>query len=252
MMIALLTRLTLLLRRFRLNNAEATELQQPAMLSMLHTRVLLVHLSSLLHRSSSPNEGANESQQPSTPSGLDLHTHFARLSSLLSRSRLISGTEPHSTTPLSLRPDALINFLSSFFHSQPRTGEEIEFSQRTMPPHVVDVPAMRDREVLFVAPRPPPHRQNNQPTGNTIPDARPAHSLPVRLLALLVLFLCCAPPRHPNGNAQSTQQQQGQSQGLVQTQAALFQTQSATPLASTSTVPPAPGIRIMPMRAATV
>ncbi|KAG2069217.1 hypothetical protein BDR04DRAFT_1143393 [Suillus decipiens] len=120
-----------------------------------------------------------------------------------------------------------------------------------MPPHVVDVLAMRDREVLFVAPRPPPHRQNNQPTGNTIPDARPAHSLPVRLLALLVLFLCCAPPRHPNGNAQSTQQQQGQSQGLVQTQAALFQTQSATPLASTSTVPPAPGIRIMAMRAAT-
>ncbi|KAG1884030.1 hypothetical protein F4604DRAFT_233497 [Suillus subluteus] len=156
---AFLARLASLLRRFRPNNAEATGLPQSPTPSVLHPRVLLGHLSSPFHPR---NDGVNEPQQPSAPSGLDLHAFFARLSSLLPHSRFDSRTEPHPTTSLSSRPDALVDLLSFLFRSQPRTSEEIELSQRPMRPRVVEVPAIRDamldREVLFVAPRPPPHR----------------------------------------------------------------------------------------------
>ncbi|KAG1884180.1 hypothetical protein F4604DRAFT_241738 [Suillus subluteus] len=256
---ALLTRLASLLHRFRPNNAEATGLPQPPTPSMLHPRVLLGHLSSLFHRSLPKNDEENEPQQPSTPSGLDLHALFARLSSLLPRSRLDEETEPHPTTPSSSRPDALVDLLSSLFRAQHRTNEELELPQRTIHPHVVEVPAMRDREVLYVAPQPPPRRPNTQHAGNTVPGARPAYSLPVRMLGHLGLVLCCKFPRHPNGNAHSTQEQQGQSQGPVQTQAPSPQTQApspqtqaAVPLASTSAVHTAPDTRTTPTRAASM
>ncbi|KAG1844637.1 WD40-repeat-containing domain protein [Suillus subalutaceus] len=181
------------------------------------------------HRSPPQNDEANEPQQTSTPSGLDLHALFAHLSSLLPRSRLNEETEPRPTTPLSSRPDALVDFLSSLFRAQHRTSEELELPQRTIHPHVVEVPAMRDREVLYVSPQPPPHRPNTQRAGNTVPGARPAYSLPVRMLAHLGLVLCCKFPRHPDGNAHSTQEQQGQSQGPVQTQAPSPQTQAPLP-----------------------
>ncbi|KAG2343316.1 hypothetical protein BDR05DRAFT_963283 [Suillus weaverae] len=113
-----------------------------------------------------------------------------------------------------------MDLLSSLFRSQPHTNKEIEFPQRATHPHVVEVAPMRDREVLFVAARPQP----TQPNGTTIPGARPVYSLPVRLFAHVVLFLCCASPQHPDANAQSTQQL-GQSQGPVQTQASSLQTQ---------------------------
>ncbi|KAG1844638.1 WD40-repeat-containing domain protein [Suillus subalutaceus] len=265
---ALLARLASLPRRFRLNNAEATGLPQPPMPSTLHPRVLLGHLSSLFHRSPLENDGANEPQPPSTPSGLDLHALLARLSSLLPRSRLSTDeeSESHPPTPSGSRPDALMDLLSSLFRSQPRTSEEIELSQRTMHPHVVEVPAMRDREVLFVAEPRPQNRLHTQPNGTTTPGGRPAYPLPVRLLAHLVLFLCCASPQRPDSNAPSTQQQQGQSQGPVQTQGPSPQiqgpspqtqgpspqTQPAVPLASTSAVPTAPDTRTTPTRAATM
>ncbi|KAG2338251.1 WD40 repeat-like protein [Suillus weaverae] len=239
----LLARLSTLLRQFR-------QLPTP---SGLHPRVLLGRLFSLFHRSPPENNEANEPQQLSTPSGLDLHALFAHLSSLLPRSRLDSGTEPRSTTHLSSPPDASIDIMSWFFRSRPRTSNEIELSQHTMHAHVVQVPAMRDREVLFVAPRPPPNRQHTQPNGATTPGARPAHSLPLRMLAHLVLFLCCASPPHADGNAYSTeqQQQQGPSQGPVQIQTPSPQTQPAAPPASTFAVPIAPDTRTTLTRAAT-
>ncbi|KAG2034648.1 hypothetical protein BDR03DRAFT_1093644 [Suillus americanus] len=184
------------------------------------------------------------------PSRLDPHALLARLSSLFTRSRLNTNeeAEPHPITPSSSRPDALISWLSSVLRSQPHTNEEIELTQRTMHSHVVEVPAMRDREeclslVLFVAE--PTNRTRSPLTGTTIPGTRPAHSLPVRMLAHFVLFLCCASPQHVDGNAHPTQQQesqsqihatsshiqhqQGQSQGQPQAQASSSQTQPTAP-----------------------
>ncbi|KAG1822416.1 uncharacterized protein BJ212DRAFT_1327691 [Suillus subaureus] len=250
--IALFARLASL-HRFRPNNAEATGLLQPPTPSMLHPRVLLGHLSSLFHHSPPQNDEGNEPQQPSTLSRLDLHALLARLSSLLSRSRLNTDEEiePHPTTHLGSHSDVLMDLLSSLFRSQPRTSEEIELPQRPMHPHVVEVPAMRDREVLFVAEPLPQNHLRTQPNGTTTPGGRPAYSLPVRMMAHLVLFLCCASPQHPDSNAHSTQQQQGQSQGPVQIQAPSPQTQPATPLASTSAGPTTPDTRTRPTRAAT-
>ncbi|KAG2032904.1 WD40-repeat-containing domain protein [Suillus americanus] len=255
---AFLTRLTSLLHRFRPHNAEATGLPQPPTPSILHPRVLLGHLSSLFHHSPPQNDETNEPQQPSTPSGLDLHALFARLSSLFPRSRLDEETEPRPTTPLSSRPDALVDLLSSLFRAQHRTSEELELPQRPMHPHVVEVPAMRDREVLYVAPQLPPHRPNTQPNGTITPGGRPAYPLPVRMLGHLGLLLCCVCHQHSDGNAHSTQQQ-GQSQGSaqtqvpsLQTQAPQTQTQPAVLVASISAVPAAPDTRTAPTHAATM
>ncbi|KAG2032907.1 WD40-repeat-containing domain protein [Suillus americanus] len=251
---AFLARLALLLHRFRPDDAEANERPQPPTLSGSHLRVLFARLASLIHHSPPENDAQNELQQPSTSSRLDLHALLARLSSFLPRSRLNTDeeSEPHPTTPSGSRPDAFMDLLSSLFRSQPRTSEEFELSQRPMHAYVVEVAAVRDREVLFVAPRPPPHPPNTQPAGNTVPGAKPAHSLPVRLLAHLVLFLCCASPQHPDGNAHSTQQQQqGQPQGPVQAQALSPQTQPTAPLVSTSAVPTTPDICITLTCAAT-
>ncbi|KAG1838018.1 hypothetical protein DFJ58DRAFT_749343, partial [Suillus subalutaceus] len=88
--------------------------------SGLHLRVLFARLSSLIHRSPPENDAADELQQPSTPSRVDLHAVLARLSSLLPRIRLNADEEPsyHPTTPSGLRPDALIDRLSSLFRLQ--------------------------------------------------------------------------------------------------------------------------------------
>ncbi|KAG1867733.1 hypothetical protein F4604DRAFT_1682515 [Suillus subluteus] len=53
--------------------------------------------------------------------------------------------------PLSSRLDAIISRLSSLFHSQPHTTEEIELTQRQSSPRVVEVAAVRDRQTLVVA-----------------------------------------------------------------------------------------------------
>ncbi|KAG1837573.1 quinon protein alcohol dehydrogenase-like superfamily [Suillus subalutaceus] len=252
---ALLARLSSLLHRFRPDSGETTELPQPSKLSGFHPHALLARLSSFIHRSPPENDAPDELQQPSMPSRLDPHVLLAHLSSLLSRSR--HGTdeeaEPQPITPSSSHPDALISWLSSVFRSQPHTNEEIELTQRTMHPHVVKVPAMRDREaclspVLFVSES--TNRTRTQPTGTTIPSTRPAHSLPVRMLAHLVLFLCCASPQHVDDNAHPTRQhedqsqtpapssqtqhQQGQSQDQPLAHASSSQTQ---PTASSTTTP---------------
>ncbi|KAG1861739.1 hypothetical protein DFJ58DRAFT_245568 [Suillus subalutaceus] len=236
---ALLARLTSLLRRFQPDKAEANELPQPPTLSSLHPRVLFARVSSLMHRSPPENDASNE---PSMPSRLDLHALLARLSSLLPRSRLDTdeGTDPHPTTPLDSRPDALVDILSSLFRSQSHSNEEIEFPQSAICPDVVEVAPMRDREVLFVAARP----QATQPNV-AMPGARPAYPLPVRLLAHLVLFLCCASPQHVDGNTQSAQQQQGQSQCPVQTQAS---TPTASDIHTTAPVTATAQPRPLPLR----
>ncbi|KIK44969.1 hypothetical protein CY34DRAFT_571560 [Suillus luteus UH-Slu-Lm8-n1] len=125
-----------------------------------------------------------------------------------------------------------MSLLSSLFRSQHHTNEEIELSQRAMRPHVVDVAPMRDREVLFVAERVQAVRPHQQSTGTP-------HSRPIRLLAHIGLYLCCVcDHQRTDGSSQPTQQQQGQSQGPVSTQASSLQT---TPAAlSTSTTSPVP------------
>lgn len=107
-------------------------------------------------------------------------------------------------------------------------NKEIELSQRVMHARVAEVAPMRDREVLFVAPRPQP----TQPSGTAIPGAKLACPLPVRFLAYLVLFLCCASPLHADGNTESTQQHYSQPQGPVQSQASSVRTRPAAPSSS--------------------
>jgi hypothetical protein len=140
---ALLARLASLLRRFRPDSAEASKLPQPSTYSGLHPRMLFNRLASLIHHSPLENDAQNELQQPSTSSRLDIHALLAP------HSQLDEGTEPHPATPPSSRPDTLMDLLSSLFQSQPHASEEIELSQSTMHSHVVEVPAMRDREVYL-------------------------------------------------------------------------------------------------------
>ncbi|KAG1725602.1 hypothetical protein EDB19DRAFT_260708 [Suillus lakei] len=127
-------------------------------------------------------------------------------------------------------------FSSLFRHTESNTDGATELQQRpkrtifSRGPRIVEVAAVRDKEALFVAP--PPAQQTQQQnqshgqgssttppppgTNTTTPGARPTHSLPLRLLAHLVLFLCCAYPQHADGNAQSTQQQQQQANHKAQ------------------------------------
>ncbi|KAG2030380.1 hypothetical protein BDR03DRAFT_974677 [Suillus americanus] len=141
--------------------------------------------------------------------------------------------------PCSTRTPLLEQF-SSFFHQfHGNTNNANKLQQRTRQfifscgPRIVQVPAVRDREVIFTAPPPPQNTQQQTRlhgrgsfttlpapgTNPTTPHPRYAHSLPVRLLAYLVLFISCASPQHANTNAQPTQQQQGQPQPQVQAQA---------------------------------
>ncbi|KAG1797756.1 uncharacterized protein HD556DRAFT_1355098 [Suillus plorans] len=241
----LTARLSSLFHHFRPDNAEATETSQPPTPSRLHPRLLFARLSSLIHRSSPENDALDELQQPSTPSRLDLHALLVHLSSLFPGSRLNTGgeTEGHPTTPPGLRPDALIDRLSSFFRSQPHNDEEIELPQRPRRPHVVEVAAVRDRQALYVAPRPRP-RPRTQPNGT----ATHAQSQPITWWAHVVLFLCCVSLQHTHGNVIPTQQQQCQSQGPAQPQALSSQTQ---PAAVSDATPPASNVqsRPLPLRA---
>ncbi|KAG2038631.1 WD40-repeat-containing domain protein [Suillus americanus] len=196
-----LAHLSSLLHRFRPNNAEATELPKPSTPSRLHPRVIFARLSSLIRRSSPENDASNELQPHSTPSRLDLHALLTSLSSLWPRSTLNTDGEiqPHPTTHSGLHPDAHIGLLSSLFRSQPRTNEEIELSQCPRRPRVVKVAAVRDRQALYVAPRPRP-RPHTQPDGTAIP----AQSRPAPWWAHVVLFLCCTFPQHADGHAKPT------------------------------------------------
>lgn len=122
------------------------------------------------------------------------------------------------------------------------TDRAIELQQRSRwfifshrGPRIVRVPTVPDGNALFVALLAQIARQQAQshsqgsstalpaPGTNTItPDANPARSQVVRLLAHLVLFLCCASPQHAGGNTHPTQQQ---SQDQVQTHATSSQIQ---------------------------
>ncbi|KAG2072183.1 hypothetical protein BDR04DRAFT_466352 [Suillus decipiens] len=129
-----------------------------------------------------------------------------------------SSQHPHRTlVPL------LERFSSLFHHSRSETNGVIELQQRPMQsifshrsPRIVEVtvPTVQDRKALYVAPPKQKTRQRAQShshgscmtvpasgTNTTPPGARPANSRLVRLLAHLVLFLCCASPEHTGGNA---------------------------------------------------
>ncbi|KAG2060577.1 WD40 repeat-like protein [Suillus hirtellus] len=150
---------------------------------------------------------------------------------------------------------------SPFRRSHSKTNESTELQQRPRRAllfrgsRIVEVAAVKDREVIFTAPPPPEKTQQQtrshaqesfmtQPasgTNPTTPRPRYPHSLPVRLLAHLVLFLCCASPQHANGNTQPTQQQ-GHPQGQVydHAQASSLETQStAASTSAPATIPTA-------------
>ncbi|KAG1894690.1 quinon protein alcohol dehydrogenase-like superfamily [Suillus fuscotomentosus] len=189
-------------------------------------------LSSLLHRFRHKSGEATELSEPSTPSRLDPHVLLARLSSFLPRPRPRTDeeAEPHTTTPFSLRPDALFSRLSSHFRSQPHTDEKIE-PQRSSRPHVVEVAAIRDKQSLVVARGPnfmkakrayeqtQSHGQaqasssHSQPTDASRPAIPPvpgastttagtavAQSLLIQWWTQIVLFLCCVSPSHANSH----------------------------------------------------
>jgi hypothetical protein len=93
---------------------------------------------------------------------------------------------------------------------------------------------MSSMQVLFVAERAQAVRPHHQSAGTP-------RSRPIRLLGHIGLFLCCVcDHQRTDGNAQPTQQQQGQSQGPVPTQASSLQTtpaalsMSTTPTVSTT------------------
>ncbi|KIK45717.1 hypothetical protein CY34DRAFT_493387 [Suillus luteus UH-Slu-Lm8-n1] len=220
----LLARLSSLLHRLLPDNGESTGIPQPSSPSALYLHALFTRLSSLIRRSPPENDAPAEFQQPPMPSPVDPCVLLARLSSLPHRSRLNTDeeAESHPTTPLRLRPDALISRLSSFFRSQPHTNEEIELPQRPSRPRVVDVAAVRDKQTLVVARGPKfmkalrahlqqsqSHAQAQASSSHTQPvdastSATPpasgtaaAQSPPIQWWAQIVLFLCCAsPPQH--------------------------------------------------------
>jgi hypothetical protein len=111
--------------------------------------VLFARLSSLIHRYPSENDASNEFHQPSTPSWLNLRALPTSSSSLWPhfRSDTDGEIEPHPIARSGSRPHAFIGLLSSLFHSQPHTNEEIELSQHPRRPRVVEVAAVKDREV---------------------------------------------------------------------------------------------------------
>ncbi|KAG2038614.1 hypothetical protein BDR03DRAFT_1043584 [Suillus americanus] len=170
-----------------------------------------------------------------------------------------SSRSPYPLAPSLWSASALFRHLSTPFRRYHRNiNDATELQQRprrsfvSRGPRIAEVAAVKDREVIFTAPPPPQKTQQQTQShaqgSSTTPPApctnpttslpRYAHSPPVRLLAHLVLFFCCASPQHANADAQSTQQQQGQSQGQVQTQVSSSLTQPTA--ASTSTTPPAP------------
>ncbi|KAG2748764.1 hypothetical protein P692DRAFT_20833975, partial [Suillus brevipes Sb2] len=223
---ALLARLFSLFHRVRSDNGESTELPQPSRPSAFHIHALLARLSSLIHSSPPQNDAPDELQQPSTLSRVDPRVLLARLSSFLHRSRLNTDeeAEPHPTTPSSSRSDPLISRLTSLFRSQPHANEDIELAQRSSRPRVVEVAAVRDRQVLVVARGPKfmkafrayeqarlqaqaqASSSHTQPAGASTSTTPPAPATaaaqppPISWWTQIVLFLCCAHPRYANGH----------------------------------------------------
>ncbi|KAG1766249.1 hypothetical protein EV702DRAFT_1204269 [Suillus placidus] len=134
--------------------------------------------------------------------------------------------------------------LSSIFRPQPYTNEEIELPQHPRRLQVVEVAAVRDRQVLYIAPRPRPDHPHTQPAGAAVPGTTAALSRLLRFLAHDVLFLCCASRQYTNGNGQPTHQ------GRVQAQPSSSQTHPAA--ASTFATPTAPDPRTIVPGAANV
>ncbi|KAG1840598.1 hypothetical protein DFJ58DRAFT_90501 [Suillus subalutaceus] len=127
-----------------------------------------------------------------------------------------SSRRPRPLAPSLGSASALFGRLwSPFRRSHHNTNDAIELQQRSRQsfvsrgPRIVEVAAVKDREVIFTAPPPPEKTQQQSQshgqgsftippassTNPTIPRPRHPHSLLVRLLAHLVLFLCCASPQ---------------------------------------------------------
>ncbi|KAG1735976.1 hypothetical protein EDB19DRAFT_2040432 [Suillus lakei] len=186
---ALLNHLSSLLHRSRPN--ETIETQQSPVPSESRSHALLNRLSSLLHSSQNTDE-ISEHPQPPMLSRLRPQVLLGHLSSLLPRSRLHTSEVnelQQSQTPSGSRPGALIGLLSSLFRSPPNANEGIELQQwprqstsSHCSPRVVEVPAMRDREVIFVARRPETASEQARRIKNPKPWVR------------VVLFLCCVSP----------------------------------------------------------
>ncbi|KAG1762757.1 hypothetical protein EDD22DRAFT_846824 [Suillus occidentalis] len=152
-----------------------------------------------------------------------------------------------SATPTSSsHPNTLASRLFSLFRSKAHTNEDIH--------HVVEVAAMDDKGALFVAGQPQPDLSHPQSANTAQPGSRPAHSLFIRFLAHLALFLCCkCNHQRADSNPQPTQQPEGQSQDPVQTHATSLQTQQQAQSqgqdqahASSSQTQPAPSTSTTP------
>ncbi|KAG2150961.1 hypothetical protein DEU56DRAFT_779355 [Suillus clintonianus] len=227
---ALFGRISSFLHRSRTDSDEATGPPQPPRPSGLHRRVLVARLSSFIHHSPPNDDAARELQQSPTPSGLRHHALLGRLSLLLPHPRLNtdSGAEPqHPPRSSGSCPDVHISRLSLLFRSPPATNENIELPQCPRQTtssrgsrHVVEVAAIRDKQALYVAPRPERDRSRARPAGTA---ATTAQSRPLSLWAHVVLFLCCASPQ----KVKQTQQQpqvQVQAEVLLQPQPAAAST----------------------------
>ncbi|KAG1898107.1 uncharacterized protein F5891DRAFT_1279564 [Suillus fuscotomentosus] len=141
---------------------------------------------------------------------------------------------------------------SLFFRRSQSNTEPQQRSRRALlsrGPRIVEVAAVKDREVIFtVLPERTQQQTQSPPEGgsSTTQPAlgansttlRPRHPYsPVRLLGHLVLFLCCCTlPQHADRNAQPIQQE-GQPQCQVHAQASSSQSHPAAP--STSATPTA-------------
>ncbi|KAG1743547.1 hypothetical protein EDD22DRAFT_294016 [Suillus occidentalis] len=148
----LLGRFPSLLHRSRHN--QTIETQHPPVPSESHLHALLNRLRSF---SNTGTDEISELPQPPMLSRFRPQLLLGHLSSLLPRPQLHTddATEPQrSQTPSESRPGALIGRLSSLLRSPPNANEAIElqhspgqamFSHGSS--HVVDVCAMRDREV---------------------------------------------------------------------------------------------------------
>ncbi|KAG2745921.1 hypothetical protein P692DRAFT_20740990, partial [Suillus brevipes Sb2] len=188
---ALLRRFRSLLHRSRHN--QTIETQHPLVPSESLLHALLNRIRSL------PNFGTDEISdlpQPPILSRFRPQVLLGHLSSLLPRPQLHTdeATEPQrSQTPSESRPGALIGRLSSLFRSTPNADEAIElqhspepatFSHRSS--HVVNVSAMRDREVIFVAPAQARRPATASEIAKRVKNPKP--------WVRVVFFLCCVSP----------------------------------------------------------
>ncbi|KAG1804003.1 hypothetical protein EV424DRAFT_1544799 [Suillus variegatus] len=149
--------------------------------------------------------------------------------------------------------NTLFGRLSFFFRRSQTNTEPQQRSRRALlsrGPRIVEVAAVKDREVIFTAPQPPEKTQQqtqSPPQGSSTTQPalgansttlRPRHPYsPIRLLGHLVLFLCCCTlPQHANRNAQPIQQED---QPQCQVHAQALSSQSHPPAPTTSVTPTA-------------